>query len=113
VHRDRVLAAWRPLSEAAESALRRGDAVRAPGSLLTVTENVLWSWRTEHTTDEDAVALWQRVLTALPAGESGLRAAREARTARDLHRRLGWGPWERLSQELLERAVELLPDLRP
>ena len=53
---------------------QRGDAVAAARALLVVTENVLWSWRTEHTADEGAVALWQQVLTALPAGESGLRA---------------------------------------
>jgi tetratricopeptide (TPR) repeat protein len=48
--------------------------VRAASALLAVTENVLWSWRTEHAADEEAVALWQRVLAALPAGETGLRA---------------------------------------
>lgn len=40
---------------------------------------------------------------ALAAGDADA-AAREARAARDLHRRLGWNPWERLSQELLDRV---------
>jgi len=70
----RVAEAWAPLSEAAGTALGRGDAVGAARALLAVTENVLWSWRTEHTADEEAVALWQRVLGALPTAESGLRA---------------------------------------
>jgi hypothetical protein len=39
---------------------------------------------------------------ALAAGEP--EAARTlAQEARDLHRRLGWAPWERLTQELLDR----------
>ena len=40
---------------------------------------------------------------ALAAGDADA-AAREARAARDLHRRLGWDPWERLSQDLLDRV---------
>jgi tetratricopeptide (TPR) repeat protein len=41
---------------------------------------------------------------ALAAGDRE-EAARRAREAVELHRRLGWAPWERLSRELLERAV--------
>ncbi|MEV8510896.1 BTAD domain-containing putative transcriptional regulator [Dactylosporangium sp. NPDC051484] len=70
----RVAEAWLPLRVAAESALERGDVRAAAGALLAVTENVLWSWRTEHVTDEAAVALWQRVLNAVPAEEIGVRA---------------------------------------
>jgi hypothetical protein len=44
---------------------------------------------------------------AVAAGDAEV-AVREARAARDLHRRLGWTPWERLSQEVLDRA-EALP----
>nr|WP_246324921.1 AfsR/SARP family transcriptional regulator [Petropleomorpha daqingensis] len=70
----RIAEAWAPLRDAAESALVRGDARAAAGALLVVTEQVLWSWRTEHAADEDAVALWQRVLAVLPPAEDGLRA---------------------------------------
>jgi DNA-binding SARP family transcriptional activator len=70
----RVAEAWAPLREAAVSALARGQAKAAAHALLAVTENVLWSWRTRHAADEDAVALWLKVLDALPAGEAGLRA---------------------------------------
>jgi DNA-binding SARP family transcriptional activator len=70
----RVAEAWAPLREAAVSALARGDGRAAAQALLVVTENVLWSWRTRHSADEDAVELWQQVMAALPADEDGLRA---------------------------------------
>ncbi len=70
----RVEEAWSPLAVAAESALRRGDAVAAARALLRVTDQVLWSWRTRPFTDEVAVTLWLRVVEALPPQEAGLRA---------------------------------------
>jgi DNA-binding SARP family transcriptional activator len=70
----RILEAWQPLRDAAESALERGDPVAAARALLVVTKDVLWSWRREHAADEAAVELWLRVLDELPAGENGLRA---------------------------------------
>lgn len=70
----RIAEAWPPLRAAAESALARGDAKAAAQALLVVTEQVLWSWRTEHRADEAAVDLWQRVVEGLPPGENGLRA---------------------------------------
>lgn len=70
----RVAEAWAPLRVAAELALERGDVPTAARDLLTLTRNVLWSWRTEHHADEDAVALWQRVLAGLDPDAVGLRA---------------------------------------
>ena len=70
----RVADAWPPLRVAAELGLDRDDAERAAEALLTLTRNVVWSWRTRHAADEDAVALWQRVLAAIPADAVGTRA---------------------------------------
>lgn len=70
----RVSEAWAPLRAAAELALERRDPESAARALLTLTRNVLWSWRTEHHADEDAVALWQRTLSELPPDTVGLRA---------------------------------------
>lgn len=70
----RIAEVWTPVRIAAESALERGDPAAAARSLLVVTENVLWSWRTGYTTDEPAVELWQRVVAGLPGTETGLRA---------------------------------------
>jgi hypothetical protein len=47
----------------------------------------------------------RHALAALALAQGDLAAARTwAAEARDLHRRLRWGPWERLSQDLLDRA---------
>jgi hypothetical protein len=70
----RVADAWTPLRAAAELALDRDDALAAAADLLTLTRNVVWSWRIEHTADEEAIALWQRVLSRLPADATGPRA---------------------------------------
>ena len=61
----RVADARAPLRAAAESALARGYAAAAAEALLVVTVNVMWSWRTEHVADEQAVGLWRRALDAL------------------------------------------------
>ncbi|MGN6607644.1 MAG: BTAD domain-containing putative transcriptional regulator, partial [Jatrophihabitans sp.] len=69
-----VGAAWEPLARAASSALERGDGVTAAETALSVTEHVLWSWRTQPVTDLDAVRLWQRLIDAVPADRPDLRA---------------------------------------
>jgi hypothetical protein len=47
----------------------------------------------------------RHALAALALAQGDLAAARTwATEARDLHRRVSWAPWERLSQELLDRV---------
>ena len=61
------LQAWPLVSEAARSALARGDVEAAAAALLSITVGSVWGWRQTSEYDDDAIALWERVLDLLPA----------------------------------------------
>ena len=78
------LRAWPLVSEAATSALRRGDVDASAAALLEITVGSVWGWRQTSQYDEDAIALWERVLDLLPAGSAGTRALMQAALAAEL-----------------------------
>ncbi|HET6968365.1 MAG TPA: BTAD domain-containing putative transcriptional regulator, partial [Ornithinibacter sp.] len=61
------LQAWPLVSDAATSALARGDVEAAALALLSITVASVWGWRQTSEYDLDAIALWDRVLDLLPA----------------------------------------------
>lgn len=58
----RPVEAWAPTRAAAESALARDDLAAAASALLTITDGTVWGWRVHPDYDDDAIALWRRVL---------------------------------------------------
>ncbi|HEX6888260.1 MAG TPA: BTAD domain-containing putative transcriptional regulator [Candidatus Nanopelagicales bacterium] len=78
------LQAWPKVAAAAESALRRGDVQAAADALLTVTVNNVWGWRETTVYDDDAIALWERVLDLLPLAEELTRAQLQGALASEL-----------------------------
>jgi DNA-binding SARP family transcriptional activator len=76
--------AWGLLAGAAQSALRRGDPVSAAQVLLVISERAIWTWREYVEADADAIALWERVLGALPDSAVLLRAKVKAALAVEL-----------------------------
>ncbi|EWT00269.1 hypothetical protein N865_12995 [Intrasporangium oryzae NRRL B-24470] len=106
----RIASAWDPLQSVARSHLAEGDAVAAARALLVVTEQVMWSWRTAHVADEEAIALWLRVLDALPGSELGLRArCLAALSVETMHDPPGGrcGSWVEESMALARRSGDL------
>ena len=87
LHRSaRTMEAWPPLAAAARSALGRGDAVAAAGSLLAITEKVAWTWRQNPAWDPAAIELWEQVVAALPDDDARLGPlCRAALAAEMLH----------------------------
>ena len=65
----RPIEAWPLVAAAAESALGRDDAEAAARALLTITVDSVWGWRNQGTWDDEAIALWSRVLDRVPPGE--------------------------------------------
>ncbi|HYG94264.1 MAG TPA: BTAD domain-containing putative transcriptional regulator [Nocardioides sp.] len=59
----RPVEAWAPVEAAARSALGRDDAAAAATALLTITDGTVWGWRIHPDYDDEAIALWQEVLT--------------------------------------------------
>ena len=78
------LQAWPLVSAAATSALARGDVEAAAAALLTITVGSVWGWRQTAEYDDDAIALWERVLDLLPAQSEGTRAHVQAAVAVEL-----------------------------
>ncbi|GAA4397085.1 hypothetical protein GCM10023168_01720 [Fodinibacter luteus] len=76
--------AWPVVSEAARSALARGDVDAAATALISITLGSVWGWRQTSEYDEDAVALWERVLDLLPADREATRAHVRAAVAAEL-----------------------------
>ncbi|WP_243057980.1 AfsR/SARP family transcriptional regulator [Nocardioides sp. SR21] len=62
----RPIEAWPPAERACRSALDRGDAAAAAACLCEVTDGLGWGWRTDAAYDDDAIALWRRVLDLQP-----------------------------------------------
>jgi DNA-binding SARP family transcriptional activator/tetratricopeptide (TPR) repeat protein len=62
----RPIQAWPSVARATESALARDDVDAAARALLTVTTDTVWGWRNAGDWDDDAVALWSRVLDRVP-----------------------------------------------
>ena len=106
LHRSaRTIEAWPPLAAAARSALDRGDAVSAAGSLLAITEKVAWTWRQSPAWDADAIALWERVLATLPDGEVRLRSLCGAALAAEMLHQPGTADRSvRLAEEAMAEA---------
>jgi predicted ATPase len=80
----RPLEAWSSLSDAARSALRRGDAVKAAQTLVVISARAIWTWREYPVPDQAAIDLWEQVLAELPDSETLLRAHVEAALAIEL-----------------------------
>ncbi len=78
------LQAWPLVSEAASSALARHDVEAAAAALLSITVNSVWGWRQTSEYDEDAIALWERVLDLLPSGSEATRAHVQAALSTEL-----------------------------
>ncbi|WP_148573654.1 hypothetical protein [Nocardioides caldifontis] len=85
----RPLEAWEPAAEAARSALARRDGAAAAEALLTVTERVVWGWRTHPTWDDEAIELWQTVLEQQPREDVLTRARINAAIAVEMLYRPG------------------------
>ena len=128
----RPVDAWAPAEEAGRSALERGDRDAAAAALLTVTEGMVWGWRSTPDYDDESIALWRRVrdlyaaddpaeastwalLTAALAAEhlyrpdSSAESTRLADAAVAVTRRSG----ERGRRELLTLRLAQLALLRP
>ena len=78
------ITAWQPVATAARSALARGDVEAAAAALLTITVRTVWGWRETSEYDDDAIALWERVLDLLPPDEVVTRASLQAAIAVEL-----------------------------
>ena len=78
------LQAWPLVSEAARSALARGDVEAAAAALLSITVGSVWGWRQTSEYDDDAIALWERVLDLLPAESGATRAQVQAAIGSEL-----------------------------
>ena len=85
----RPLEAWEPAAQAARSALVREDIPAAARALLSVTEAVVWGWRTSPEWDDEAIALWEEVLAAQPTDDLLTRARLTAAIAVELLYRPG------------------------
>ena len=85
----RPLEAWEPAAQAARSALARGDVPAAARALLSVTEGVVWGWRSSPEWDDDAIALWEEVLAGQPTDDLLTRARVTAAIAVELLHRPG------------------------
>jgi len=57
----RPVEAWAPVEQACRLALERGDREDAAAALLTVTEGMVWGWRSHPDYDDAAIALWRQV----------------------------------------------------
>ncbi|HSO64379.1 MAG TPA: BTAD domain-containing putative transcriptional regulator, partial [Ornithinibacter sp.] len=78
------LQAWPVVSDAATSALARGDVEAAAAALLSITVGSVWGWRQTSEYDDDAIALWERVLDLLPADSEATRAQVQAAIGAEL-----------------------------
>lgn len=81
--------AWPVVSEAATSALGRGDVEAAADALLSITLGSVWGWRQTSQYDDEAIALWERVLDLLPGDRGVTRAHVQAAIAVELLYRPG------------------------
>jgi DNA-binding SARP family transcriptional activator/tetratricopeptide (TPR) repeat protein len=99
-----VQRAWAPLGEAARTAVALGDPVAAAGAVVEISTGAVWTWRTYPTVDDEAIALIERLLDAIPAEEGRLRARLLATLAVELLYAAG-GRDRR--EALATRAVEL------
>ena len=80
----RPIEAWPAVAAAATSALGRGDVDAAADALLSITLGSVWGWRQTGEYDDDAVALWERVLDLLPLDRVVTRAHVQAAIAVEL-----------------------------
>jgi DNA-binding SARP family transcriptional activator/tetratricopeptide (TPR) repeat protein len=102
----RPLDAWHRVARAGRSALDRGDVDAAAVSLLTVTEDLVWGWRQHPNWDDEAIRLWQDVLTVVPETDQTTRAMLTAGLAVELFFKPG------CEDESLRLAEEALAQVR-
>lgn len=103
----RTLESWEPVREAAVSAMGRDAPLAAAHALLTVTEGFVWGWRLHPFHDDDAIALWRRVLDA--SRDAGADGALVARLTAGLAFECFFKPeLEAEGTELAESAVRLV-----
>ena len=85
----RPLEAWEPAASAARSALAREDAADAAAALLAITDGMVWGWRSHPEWDDEAIALWEAVLSAQAPADVLTRAHLTAAIAVELLYRPG------------------------
>ncbi len=101
----RPLEAWAPASDAARSALARGDAVAAGAALLVVAENLVWGWRGTPDWDDAAIALWAQVRERVGDADAFLHAHLTAALAFELFLKPGaHDEATRLAEEAIAEA---------
>jgi DNA-binding SARP family transcriptional activator/tetratricopeptide (TPR) repeat protein len=103
-------AAWDSLKGAARLALGYGDPAAAAAAVLDITQDVMWPWRLRPTVDDEAVALFEELLGAVPADRADLRSQLTAALAVELfydEKSVWRGGWGGRSVQLADEAVAM------
>jgi DNA-binding SARP family transcriptional activator len=80
-------AAWHTMRETATAALNEGDIVAAARAAVAITADSIWNWREYLIVDDQAVTLFDKLLSRLPAEHTDLRARLLATLATELYYR--------------------------